>query len=346
MKRLIFLLLGIGVSLGCLAWSMRETNLAELKQAFANANYLTLPAMLALLFAFYWLKAIRWKWLLAPVRQFTTRELFAPVMSGFAANNILPAHLGEFVRVFFVRHRYGVPVSTVLSTVVLERIFDVLAILALFGIGLAYTDGMPPAQQRAAEIVGAGSAVVVLAVVIYLIWTEAFIWFTEQCFGFFPFLPAFLTRGIVDMLRKGADGLMALKSAKAIILISLNSMVQWLINGMIAWIALRSFQIDVTPAAGLIVTGVTALGVTIPSTPGYFGVIQLCFSVALQAQETRPDPSLVLGASVYYQLSMYIPVTVLGLYYLNQAGLSLSRLQTAATKEDGAATDPSAQAAE
>jgi uncharacterized membrane protein YbhN (UPF0104 family) len=105
MKRLIFLLLGIGVSLGCLAWSMRETNLAELKQAFANANYLTLPAMLALLFAFYWLKAIRWKWLLAPVRQFTTRELFAPVMTGFAANNILPAHLGEFVRVFFVRHR-------------------------------------------------------------------------------------------------------------------------------------------------------------------------------------------------------------------------------------------------
>lgn len=334
MKRILFLIVGIGVSLGCLAWSMRETKTDELLHAFSGANYFTLPLMLALLFAFYWLKAIRWKWLLAPVRQFTTRELFAPVMTGFAANNILPAHLGEFVRVFFVRRRYGIPVSTVLSTVVLERIFDVLAILALFGIGLAYTDGMPPAQQRAAQLVGIGSAIVVVAVVLYLVWTEMFIRFTEWCLSLFPFLPKSLTHGIVDMLRKGADGLMALKSAKAIVLISLNSLLQWLLNGLIAWVALRSFQIEVTPASGLIVTGVTALGVTIPSTPGYFGVIQMCFSVAMQAQQSVPAPSQVFGASVYYQLSMYIPVTVLGLYYLHQAGLSLRELQTAASAKD------------
>jgi uncharacterized membrane protein YbhN (UPF0104 family) len=80
----------------------------------------------------------------------------------------------------------------------------------------------------------------------------------------------------------------------------------------------------------LIVTGVTAFGVTIPSTPGYFGVIQMCFQVSMNAQQLRPDPSLVLGASVYYQMSMYIPVTMLGLYFVQQMGLSLKDLQRAA----------------
>ncbi|MBL8813770.1 MAG: flippase-like domain-containing protein [Planctomycetaceae bacterium] len=333
MKRLIFLLLGIGVSFGCLAVLTRNTDFEELKQAFVNADYSTIPAMLALLLAFYWLKAIRWKWLLAPVQTFTTRELFAPVMAGFAVNNMVPAHLGEFVRVFFVRQRYGVPVGTALSTVVLERIFDVLAILALFGIGVVYSGGMPAAYQNTVQVILALAVCGVVAVVAYLIWTEKFIQFTEWCFSFLPFIPKFLTVGVIDLLRRGAEGLMSLKNAKSIVLISLNSIVQWLINGLIAWIALRSFQIEVTPAAGLIVTGVTAAGVTIPSTPGYFGVIQLCFSIALQIQETPPDPTLVLGASVYYQLTMYIPVTILGMYYLNQAGFSLRKLQDAAANK-------------
>ena len=135
MKRILGIIVGVAVSLACLAYAMRGVSWEELKVGFANANYLTLPLMLAFLFAFYWLKAVRWAWLLTPIQPFTGRQLMPPLLIGFAANNVLPAHLGEFVRVFVVNRKFGLPATTVLSTVVLERIFDVLAILALFGIG-------------------------------------------------------------------------------------------------------------------------------------------------------------------------------------------------------------------
>ena len=333
MKRAFFLTLGIVVSVGCFWLSLLNVDQDKLWAGFQNANYWTLPVMLALLFGFYWLKTLRWKWLLAPAAPLTFRQLFPPMLIGFAANNILPAHLGEFIRVFVVRSKYRVPASTVLSTVVLERIFDVLAILALFGVGLVFTDGLPENYRRGAVVLGALAGGVVLAVVIYLIWTDLFIRFFAWTLSWFPFLPAKLATGLLEMLRTGGDGLAALRSGRAVVLITVSSLAQWLLNGMIAYVALKSFHIDVTPATGLIVTGVTAFGVTIPSTPGYFGVIQMCFQVSMSAQRIQPDPSLVLGASLYYQLSMFIPVTLLGWYYMVQSGLSLKDLRREATSD-------------
>ncbi|MDG2129429.1 MAG: lysylphosphatidylglycerol synthase transmembrane domain-containing protein [Fuerstiella sp.] len=326
MKRAIGLIIGIVVSVVCFAYSMKGTSLADLRAGFQQANYLTLPLMLAMLFGFYWLKAMRWSWLLKPVTSLTTRRLFPPLLIGFAANNILPAHLGEFVRVFVVRKQHQVPFSTVFSTVVLERIFDVVAILGLFSVGLMFTSDLPDDYRRNALFLAAGCVFVVICVAIYLIWTDWFLRLTERVIGWVPFIPEALTGKILDMLRAGAHGLAALRSGRAVFLIMLNSIAQWLLNGLLAYTALRAFHVPVTPSAGLIITGVIAIGVTIPSSPGYFGVIQYCFAISMAAQGLDIDPSLVLGASLYYHISMYIPVTVLGVHYLHSVGMRVSDL--------------------
>jgi uncharacterized protein (TIRG00374 family) len=186
MKHAFFLILGIVVSVGCFAWSLKDTDADQLQAGFSDANYFTLPSMLGLLFAFYWLKTMRWQWLLAPAAPLTVKQLFPPMLIGFAANNLLPAHLGEFVRVFVVRKKYGVPASTVLSTVVLERIFDVLAILALFGVGLIYSNDLPEDYRTAAILLGTLAGGVVAAVIIYLIWTDFFIRLVAWGMKFFP----------------------------------------------------------------------------------------------------------------------------------------------------------------
>lgn len=333
MKRAYLLIFGILVTVVCIAVLMQFTSFERLKAGFQEADYQTLPVMLIFLAGFYWLKVLRWQWLLAPTIGLSVRQLFSPMMIGFASNNVLPAHLGEFIRVFVVRQKYGVPASTVLSTVVLERIFDVLAILTLFGIGLMFTEGLPDRYQQGAAILGIISGCVVAMVTLYLIWTEQFLRLFTWTLSRTPFVPEKFTLLLINMLRQGADGLASLRSARAVILIAASSLLQWLLNGLIAFVALKSFHIDVTPATGLIVTGVTAFGVTIPATPGYFGVIQMCFHVSMSAQEIKPDPSLVLGASVYYQLSMYIPVTAIGFWCLVMSGLRLKDLKRAANPE-------------
>jgi len=116
-------------------------------------------------------------------------------------------------------------------------------------------------------------------------------------------------------------------------LIVVNSLAQWVLNGLIAWAALRAFHVDVRPSDGLIITAITAIAVMVPSTPGYLGVIQGAFKVSLVAMGIGADPSHVFAASVYYHMTMYIPVTALGLMFLTRQGMSLKDLTTAASKD-------------
>lgn len=327
MKRLLLLIVGIAVSAGSLWYAMRDTKTHTVLHAFKTADYISLPPILLLLLAFYWLKSIRFAQLLAPAAPLTARQLFSPVMIGFAANNVLPAHLGEFVRVFVVNRQHRVPAGTVLSSIVLERIFDIFAILALFGLGILFAPSLPENYQRGGMIAAAAAAGVVVILIIYMIRTDWFVKTTASTFALFPFIPEWLTSKILDLLRQGAVGLHSLKSARAIASIALNSLLQWLINGYSACLALEAFGIDVTLSTGLILTGITALGVMIPAAPGYFGVIQVCFQIAIQVQQIKPDPSLVLAASLYSQIVGYIAVTATGVVCLNRAQLSLKDLQ-------------------
>ncbi|MFG0335970.1 MAG: lysylphosphatidylglycerol synthase transmembrane domain-containing protein, partial [Maioricimonas sp. JB049] len=130
-SRTVQLTIGLLVTAGCLVWAFYEmcrddppsVVLRQIGSAFASANYLTLVPMLIALAIFYWLKTWRWQMLLRPLGHFPLRTLFGPLMIGFAFNNLLPAHLGEFVRVFVASRDQKLPMPAVLSSVVLERVF-------------------------------------------------------------------------------------------------------------------------------------------------------------------------------------------------------------------------------
>jgi uncharacterized protein (TIRG00374 family) len=111
------------------------------------------------LFVFYWLKAWRWAMLLSPVGKFAPlKDLFPPMMIGFAFNNLLPAHLGDVVRVFVFAGQRDIKKTAVLSTVVLERVFDIIAILCFLGVGLFFVEGLDESVRKSAIVFGAVSA--------------------------------------------------------------------------------------------------------------------------------------------------------------------------------------------
>lgn len=338
MKRLLLIIAGIAVSFGSLAWAMKDTDLQALSDSLREINYLYTFPMFLLLFLFYWLKAVRWSWLLQPAKELTPNQLFRPLVIGFAANNILPAHLGEFVRVFVVNRQFQIPASTVLSTVVLERILDIVAILTLFASGIWYANEMPPEYQNVAVTVAVVCGGMVAAVVIYLFRTQFFISLTREILRFIPFVPTALSSKVLKMLEQGAVGLQALKSPLMILKLQINSLAQWLLNGLSACIALWALEIDVDFSTGLILTGITAFGVMIPAAPGYFGVIQVCFIVAMKAQSLQPDDADVLAASFFLQVPAYIVVTAAGVFFMQQLGLNLKQMtKSPAAEQDSVA---------
>jgi glycosyltransferase 2 family protein len=320
------LALGATVSLVCLWWSARELisdpqARREFLNAFRDADYLYLPVLLVMLVAFYALKAYRWKLLLTPLGNFNTwTDCFGPMLSGFAVNNVLPARAGEFVRVIVFARRTKQSVASVFVTVALERIFDMLSILVYLSLGLFSLPDMPNWMRRSAMVIGAIAATGVVGAVVFLIWTAVCVRWIHWGLAVVR-VPETWREKIDRLLETAAAGLASLKSPMTLLLIVVVSLLQWALNGAMMYLALRSFGVDVPISAAMVLLGVVALGVAVPASPGFFGVIQVCFTDTLQIFPV--NRAAVLAASIYYHILQYIPVTLLGLLWLNRSGFQM-----------------------
>ena len=307
--------LGVAVSGACLWAAARGVNFAEVRAAFAGADYRTLPAILFLLALFFWLKAVRWAVLLKPLEEpgggrFTASAVLPATLIGFAGNNVLPAHAGEFFRVAVVAKRWAVKPAAVLSTVVLERLFDVAAILPLFAAGLLAAPGAGAAYRAGLAVVAAGLAAAGAGCGLFLWRTDACVRLAAALLNRLPLVPAAVRTGVPDLMTQAAAGLAAVRRGRTLVFLLALSVLHWgLMAGMI-WLSLAAFGARVPAAAGAVVNGVIAFGVLAPSTPGFFGVVQACFRAG-----TLPfavPPATALSASVYYQLTQWVPVTAAG----------------------------------
>ena len=312
----------------CLAAALWGLDLEEVSQSFSKLNLSTLPVMLIFIFLFFWLKAVRWRLLLAPLRKFRTREVVPPLMIGFMENNILPAHLGELIRVFVLSRKFALSKTAVLSSVILERVLDMLVILLFVGVGLLVVEDLPPWIQTGALTMAAMAISFSILLIAYVFRTQAFIQAYRQ---FFRFLPTKTFQKLDEIMESAAQGLASIKNGRAAFWIILNSLLQWTLMGGMVYVSLASLGLWLHPMASIVTTGVSALGAAIPSTPGYFGVIQLSFWVTLQMFGV--DRADAFASSIYYHLNQYIPVTLVGLYYLNRLGLGLNQITNNAAEE-------------
>lgn len=334
------LLLGLAVSAGFLWWSvhdmLKDPNAwPQVVDAFRRANYWLLIPSWAALFVFYWLKAWRWRLLLAPLGVFRPlRDLFPPILIGFAFNNLLPAHLGEFVRILVFSRQHRVLKTPVLSTVVLERVFDILAIVAFLACGLFFVQGLEPSIRKSTWVFGVAALAIALGALAFVTWTTPFVRLFERLLRFVPLVPDSLKSKICGMLESAASGLTSLHNPVLLSGIVLTSLAQWALNGLLIHLALISFGIHVSLWVSCIVLGVVAFGVTIPSSPGYFGVIQFCFMSVLKL--FTGDQEAVFAASIFYHLAQYIPVTIVGLIFFNRTGLKMAQVHEAAERDEPA----------
>ncbi len=319
------------MTVGCLVAALSGVDFRAVRESFSRADYSLLPVLLLALFAYFYLKAIRWTLLLQPLRRLRVREVFPPMMIGFMGNNVLPAHLGEFMRVFVLGRQTGLSKTAIFTSVVLERVFDVATILAFLGGSLLFVEGLPDSYRTTNLIMAGVTAVGILVLLAYVCWTAWFVRMAEAILGRLSFLPESLRTTLAEMLESGADGLGSLRSARLATGIVVTSIAQWFLMGVMVYVALWSFDMRPSLAAAFVVVGVTAVGVTVPSSPGFFGVIQLCFWVSLSIfGYAKAD---VFAASVYYHLAQYIPVTLLGLYYVSKLGIGFSDLRKEAEAE-------------
>ncbi len=307
MKKWLTMIMVVAVTALLLGYAMWKVDLEALGQVLAAADYRFALPFLVTLTLFFWIKAWRWTVILEPLGSYSVPQVAPAMMIGFAANNVLPAHLGEIVRSLWFARCYRQRVSAVLVSQVLERILDVMAILVLYLLAVPWIENPPQAIQFSVWLV-AGVATA-MAVVIYAMGASP-----QRVFRCWRTLSGKLpvsirSRGeafLSDVLR----ALSSVGSPARLALLVANSLLQWSLMGVCAWMSMAAVGITVGPAITIIVLSATVVAVTLPNAPGYVGALQAAFVFALQPFGVSSESAF--AASMFYLVGNWIPVTAVG----------------------------------
>jgi len=303
---------------------VRDVNWIEVGRQFSTARYETIPLYLMALAAFYVLKAIRWRWILLPLKEVPARRAAGPMMIGFMGNNVLPARLGELFRVFILSRQEKIPVAAVFSSVAIERVLDLLAVLSLVGVAMLTVQNLPQVFVDRFFYVGLVAIAMVVVLILAVIWIEQAVRLARWIIGHLP-LSTSLKHKLTELVVAAAEGTRVLRQGRLLGLLIVNSLVQWSFNCLMILISLWSFGVEVPFPATLILLGVLVFAVTIPTSPGFFGAIQVVFVETLKIFDVSANAAF--AASIYYHLLQYVAVTAIGFWYLGRSGFSLERLQ-------------------
>jgi uncharacterized protein (TIRG00374 family) len=133
-KVFISLFLGTLVSVITLYFAFRNVPLAQLGAYLLSIDYFWTLVSAALVITSFFLRSFRWQYILGSSHPVGFWHAFHPLMIGFMINCILPGRVGELARPLILKKKVDIPISTGLATVVIERVFDLVMLLALFTI--------------------------------------------------------------------------------------------------------------------------------------------------------------------------------------------------------------------
>lgn len=319
-------LVGIAITVFALWWALADVAFADVWANIRTGNPWLLLASVAVATFGFFLRALRWRVLLTPVKSDTKlRSRFAAVSIGFMANNILPARVGEFARAYAFSRMEPVTASAAFGSLVVERFMDgvvllLFLVLPIFSAGFP-TDGALSGGTGAVVLRAgiAAVAVVLLALVVMAVWPKAFV---RAAHGVARFLP----KSFADPILAGLDAFLGsiaiMRNPKLLALGFAWTLVFWTWHGISFWLGMLAFGIDTGFASAIFTEAVVGFGVALPSAPGFFGTFHFSANVAL-SDVYGVSEAQSLAFAFGYHFGGWIPITLIGLWYAWRLGFSL-----------------------
>ena len=319
-------LIGIVITIALLAWVLRDVSAAEVWHELREADLVWLGLAVVLATLSMVLRAMRWRILLDPVEPNTRFDSrFGAVCIGFAVNNLLPARLGEITRAFAISRTEPVPLSASIASLVVERILDGV-VLALFLFATISAPGFPLGEGTTAELIRrtANVGAVVVGIGLGLLWLAA-----RNPDGAVDLFDRTIGRRLPDRLSDRAShaagafvaGLGALARPRVFLRALFWSFIVWIDLSLSIWAGIMAFGITGPGISGsFFLQSVIAFAVAAPSSPGFFGVFEAAARLGLSLWSVTP--ARIVSFATSYHILTFIPVTVLGLWYLQRIGLS------------------------
>ena len=318
--------LGVLISLGFLYWVLSKVEWGNFWETVRHARYIWLLPGIAVYFIGVWVRAWRWHYLLGPIKQIPTKTIFPIVTIGYMGNNVYPARAGEVLRAVVLKRKEGVSVSASLATIIVERIFDGVVMLAFVFVNLpelARMTGSSGFVGNIQQVAVIGTGVFLTALVVFLLAAmfpqmamKVGLWFIYRI------IPQRFQGRVIKLSNKFLDGLASLRSPFNALMVFFTSVIIWLLETGKYWFVMHAFDFNVSFFALMLMNGIVNLATTIPSAPGYIGTFDAPGIAVLTAYGV--EHSVAAGYTLVLHVALWLPVTLLGAYYLAREGIKWS----------------------
>jgi len=310
-----------GFLIGCvlLFFALRNIEFGKLAAIYSRVNVVYLFPFLLLVPLELVFRGARWRLLLTPSNpEVRVLETFKLEAAGLALNNILPLRLGELARATFTARLFKIPLITVLATILVERLLDVIVLFIMFAVAARF-GGITGGLMNYGGLLWAlvAGLTVGIAVLIFADELVAHAWFS----GFFARFPR--VRQLFERVAMGVKGFHSFKSGA---LIFLFAGLQWFMDALNFYVLGLAFGlgnvVDIFRGVALVFTG--AVAASVPGMPGYFGNYELVLMKVLGSWGVAEDIGFAYIS--FGHVLGYILITLLGVFFIYQMGQSLGKV--------------------
>ena len=340
LRRYFKILLIVSLTLGLTAFFLRNAQLDRVWNAVRLARVDMLLACAVMTMLSYVIRIERWRGLLRPVGCVSFLTAGSATVIGFAANALLPGRVGEILRPFVVARNNEISGSSALATVVVERVLDLVAIMVMLA-GCIVFVARPtnnPELLLTLQLGAMAGGSVGLAVLAGMFWLVRGPDRNEQVITWCTSVSPRRWVPVVDRLaRRFTGGLTVTGQVGPLAVALLMSTLLWASIALSIAFGSWAFGINISFNESIILMGMVAIGVSLPTPAGVGG-----YHAAYQIGATSlygVDLDVAVGAALVIHAIAFAPVTLLGLLCLAKEGLRLGSLSGMAVGEE--LTEPS-----
>jgi glycosyltransferase 2 family protein len=300
--------LGLAVAALFVLLLSRRIDWTQVRHVLAGAIWPPLVLGIFALAADMSARITRWWWMVRPAQpDLTWSDCARPFLGSLALNNTMPLRAGDVVRVFGFQRTLRAPTAHVVGTLVLERMLDLLVLLAILFLCVLGTSGVFPRPFLGlAYLAGALCVAILLAITLAPAAITSFLqWMVKRLFGTRSWAPS-----LNHILAQLTQSLALLRSpGRALKLLGMSALA-WVLEGGVFACVLWSLHLQVPWPAPWLSLAAATLATLLPSSPGYVGTFDYFATVGLTAYGA--DHSAAAAFAVLVHLLLWLPVTLAG----------------------------------
>ncbi len=317
MKGRLSIAAGLVVGLLLIWLAFRGVDVSRLPRIVARADLaVVFPVFLVTMLELFF-RSLRWKLLLAPSKPVKLRDAVRLESAALALSNILPLRLGEAARGTYGAALFELPMSTVFSSMLVERAMDAAVLTLLFLLAAALDGGAG----------GPGVPGWIWALPAALAAAIAALAFAEKTGGaaLYRALRSRFPR-LAASLRRLPEGAAAFRKPGTAAAVTGLAALQWLMDALNLYLIAGAFGITraVNAARSVELLFTSAVAVSIPGVPGYFGNLEFAVSKVAAVWGVPADTAFAYAA--FSHLLNYLIFTGVGLIFVYGMGQSLGRV--------------------